>query len=148
MTVILAGPRLALAGDGGHGVTTADGGAGSSDAGGGDEGRPQEDASNGADAAPIVACDGALCDSTQGRPSCTFAPAPRAGSGAMTCAALAVAAGVVRRRRRRAFRPASYRPARIFVPATVEEYVDEFLLTTLANRNHYWIAMVRIDSDA
>jgi hypothetical protein len=67
---LLTCPRLAVSDDGGP---TAD--AGESEAASGecaDGGACENDAAN-ASPAPVVACDGDLCDTLQGRPSCSLA---------------------------------------------------------------------------
>ncbi|MGA3120360.1 MAG: hypothetical protein ABSF69_06265 [Polyangiaceae bacterium] len=112
----LAGPTPAWASDGGGDTTSADGGAQPSSVadGGGSEAGAQ-DAATGAgsseaeDAASVVACDGDLCDTLQGRPSCSVARRPIGGaSGGPTGLAgawAAVALCMVRRTRRGASRP-------------------------------------------
>jgi hypothetical protein len=118
--ILLAAPSLAIADDAGEGGTNGDGSAQPSNDGGvgGEEGGSQGsgDAANGggdgsasADATPVIACDGDLCDTLQGRPTCAAAAssmrrtpvAPTWLSGA----AVALAIGIARRARRGTSRP-------------------------------------------
>jgi hypothetical protein len=107
LTALLTCHGLALADDGGqHGTTTDGSTEGSEGESSGDAAR-REDGAVADDAAIVIACDGALCDSLQGRPSCAVAASPRAGIGGLACVAVGAGLCVVRRRRRGAVRPPS-----------------------------------------
>jgi hypothetical protein len=126
----LAGPTPAWASDGGGNTTSADGGAEPSSVvdGGGSEAGAQDaatgagssEAEDAAPAVPVVACDGDLCDTLQGRPSCSVVARPLGGSSgapiglAGTWAAVALC--IVRRTRRGASRPGKRAPCVISCP--------------------------------
>jgi len=63
----LAYPRLAPADDGGGRIDAAERDA---------VGDACDDCADAAAPAPVVACDGGLCDTLQGRPSCAMTPSP------------------------------------------------------------------------
>jgi hypothetical protein len=126
----LAGPTPAWASDGGDNTTSADGGVepsgvvdgGGSEAGAQDAatGAGSSEADDAAPAAPVVACDGDLCDTLQGRPSCSVAPRSIGGSSGapigLAGAWAAVALCIVRRTRRGASRPGQRVPCVISCP--------------------------------
>jgi len=63
-----------------------------------------EDSGEEAEAVPVIACDGALCDTTQGRPTCAVASRSVGHSavdpGAVALMVAGLAAGLLRRSRR------------------------------------------------
>ncbi|MGD0524042.1 MAG: hypothetical protein ABSE49_02795 [Polyangiaceae bacterium] len=101
--VTLVDPHRALADDGGLG--SADGGTRGDDASAVDDGSADDDAPS----APVIACDGGLCDTLQGRPSCAVAARSTGvetlDGGWMVGLAIALAGGVARRAKSGARRP-------------------------------------------
>jgi hypothetical protein len=105
----LGGARVALADDGGDAMAGAEGGPGATADTADDDG-----AAPAADAAPqtttVIACDGGLCDTVQGRPTCSAAgpigAAPLA-SGCVGAVIVAVGLALGRRARRGTSGPTS-----------------------------------------
>jgi hypothetical protein len=113
--VLFATPTLARADDAGEGGASSDGSAPPPNDGGadidegsspasGDAANGSGDGSAGANATPVIACDGDLCDTLQGRPTCAVAAssigrAPVAPTWLAGAAAALAMSGVRRARR-------------------------------------------------